>query len=158
MSSELAKIIQRIKHNFLIDCPNKRTSDLLARNWTEMLPGIRVKVSVHRDLNHCKGVIRNNGLKHSTVEEILGDTREQGVVKVERCFTRRGGIKIPTNTFFLTFDKPNLPSEVQAAYYNIDVSMYIPRPLQCYSCFKFGHISSRCKAKGLLLFLSQALL
>ena len=30
-------------------------------------------------------------------------------------------------------------------YFNIPVSQYVPNPLRCYKCKRFGHVTSKCK-------------
>jgi hypothetical protein len=61
------------------------------------------------------------------------------VTNVKHIFSNKNGIKSPTNTFVLSFAKPSAPKYVKAAYLKIPVEMFIPNPLQCFNCQRFGH-------------------
>ena len=52
---------------------------------------------------------------------------------------------IPTNTLFLTFGSPELPKEITVGYLKVKVSLFVPNPMRCFNCNKFGHTSQRCK-------------
>jgi len=51
----------------------------------------------------------------------------------------------PTNTFILTFATPTPPKFVKAAYLRIPVELFVPNPLRCYQCQRFGHGKDSCK-------------
>ena len=52
---------------------------------------------------------------------------------------------IPTNTLFLTFGSPELPKEITLGYLKVKVALFVPNPMRCFNCNKFGHTSQRCK-------------
>ncbi|GFS22965.1 nucleic-acid-binding protein from mobile element jockey [Elysia marginata] len=52
---------------------------------------------------------------------------------------------IPTNTFILTFDSPTPPTQVKAGYVKLNVRPYVPTPMRCYKCHKFGHGREKCR-------------
>ena len=54
---------------------------------------------------------------------------------------------MPSNTYLVEFNLATLPSSIKAGYCNIKVEMYIPNPLRCYKCQKFGHGSRSCRGK-----------
>ena len=82
---------------------------------SKSLCGIPITVNPHIYLNSSKGVIRSRDL--------------EGVA---------------TNTFILTFDVPTLPNSVKAGYLHIPIVPYIPNPLRCFKCKKFGHGQNTC--------------
>ena len=46
----------------------------------------------------------------------------------------------------MTFCLPHIPETVQIGYLKVKVSLYVPTPMRCYTCQKFGHTSSKCTA------------
>ncbi|KAK5640937.1 hypothetical protein RI129_009484 [Pyrocoelia pectoralis] len=45
----------------------------------------------------------------------------------------------------LTFNVSKLPRMIQAAFYPLQVRPYIPNPLRCFNCQRFGHSLVNCK-------------
>lgn len=109
---------------------------------------INVKASAHRSLNSSKGIIRCRDLRDSSEDEVLEALRPEGVVHVKHIMRKKGTIPEPTNTFILTFAKPTPPKSVKAVYLNLPVETYIPNPLRCYNCQKYGHGSSTCSRQA----------
>ena len=68
-----------------------------------------------------------------------------GVTHARRIFVRRGGDKIATNTIVLTFDSPKPPATIEAGYLHLKVTPYIPSPMRCFQCQRFGHTKNNCK-------------
>jgi len=58
---------------------------------------------------------------------------------------RDGDSKRRTNTVILTFASPQLPKHITAGYMRVPVDPYIPNPLRCFNCQKYGHSSRACK-------------
>ena len=54
-------------------------------------------------------------------------------------------MEVKTNTLILTFNSPKIPESRKVCYLNIHVSKFVPNPLRCYKCQKFGHVTSKCK-------------
>ena len=107
-----------------------------------------VKVSVHRSLNTCKGVIRCRELRDCSDEEVLEALNHAGVTHVKYILAKKNGSSTPTNTFVITFNRPSLPKSVKAAYQQLPVEPFIPNPLRCFNCQKFGHGKSTCNHKA----------
>ena len=64
---------------------------------------------------------------------------------MNRFILKKDGKDIKTNTLFLTFDFPKPPEKIKLGYYIVNVSPYIPNPLRCFQCQKFGHSKRWCK-------------
>ena len=71
----------------------------------------------------------------------MTELQEQGVVEVHRVTVKRDTEKVPTNTLFLTFNTPEMPMEITVSYLKVKVALFVPNPMQCFSCNKFGHTS-----------------
>jgi len=101
-----------------------------------------------RTLNSCKGVIRSSDLKGLSKDEIADGLRSQGVtdcfhitVKSDNNNTDRR----KTITFILTFNTDTAPARINVGYIRVKVDQYIPNPLRCFKCQKFGHSSRLCR-------------
>ena len=104
-----------------------------------------VKVSPHRSLNVSRGVIRSRDIASCSVEEIVEELRPQGVTAAVIIHARDGDSKRRTNTVILTFASPQPPKHITAGYMRVPVDPYIPNPLRCFNCQKYGHSSRACK-------------
>ena len=106
---------------------------------------MEIIVKPHGSLNVVKGVITCRDLLCCSSEEILEGLGSQGVVEVRRINSRVDGVLTPTATLILTFKSHSLPETVKAGFIRIKVRPYIPNPLRCFNCQRFGHTSDRCK-------------
>ena len=107
---------------------------------------VKVEVTPHPTLNSTRGIIRDraNVLSVCTEDEIIEGLKDQGVSAVRRFKTSRNGEVKETNTYQLTFDRPELPKEIKVCYHLIKVQTYYPSPLRCFKCQQFGHHKDRC--------------
>ena len=106
---------------------------------------IPITVSPHYSLNTNKGVIRCPDIKECSDEEILEGLKDEGVIKLDRISVFRDGQREPTGTFILTFQSQTLPKYIRVGYYRVAVSQFIPNPMRCYKCQKFGHTKFNCR-------------
>ena len=100
-------------------------------------------------LNSSKGVIRDyhQDLQDMSDEEIRKELASQGVTKVSRFILKKDNKEIKTNTLFLNFDAHKPPEKIKIGYCIVNVQPYIPNPLRCFQCQKFGHSKKWCKNK-----------
>jgi hypothetical protein len=104
-----------------------------------------VKVSAHSTMNLSKGVVTCRDLLNCPVDVIKSELSSQQVSDVRRITTRRDGVIQDTPSLILTFNTPHLPSHIIAGFYSLKVRPYIPSPLRCFRCQKFGHTANYCK-------------
>lgn len=128
--------------DILVEVHKKAHCDNLLK--TTSIYNIPITVRPHGTLNSCKGVIRCRDLIDCTEEEMLAELKGQGVIAVRRIFITRNGKKILTGTSILTFNSPEPPKSLKAAYLHLNVDRYIPNPLRCFKCQKFGHHQAAC--------------
>lgn len=105
-----------------------------------------VAVTPHSTLNFSRGQVTSRDLLNCSTEEILQNLSSQGVTDVRRRTFMRNGNRENTSTLILTFDTPELPRRVTAGYLSLPVTTWIPPPLRCYRCQRFGHTSTTCKS------------
>ena len=141
------KNTKKIKDFLLIECERKaQSNNLLQMN---KIGDHDIESSPHRTLNQCKGIIRyrGNDMDDLTDEEICAELKPQGVKSVKRFTTKKENVIVKLNTFLLTFNSTSLPSSIHIGLYNVRVSKYIPNPVRCFQCQRFGHGKSQCKGK-----------
>ncbi|XP_015923302.2 uncharacterized protein [Parasteatoda tepidariorum] len=106
-----------------------------------------VKVSPHTSLNTSKGVISASEFIDDTEETLIENLKDQKVISVRRIRIRRDDKLIPTKHLILTFNQPKIPPSIKLAWYNYPVRHYIPNPLRCFQCQKFGHSRASCRGQ-----------
>lgn len=75
----------------------------------------------------------------------MENLQDQGVVAVRRITIFRECKKLPTKHIILTFNTPDLPTSIKAAYLKCSIRPFIPNPLRCYKCQRFGHSKDSCR-------------
>ncbi|XP_067130129.1 uncharacterized protein [Centruroides vittatus] len=95
------------------------------------LGAMEVTVTPHGSLNSSRGVISEIDLMSEDESDIQISLSDQGVTAL-----------------ILTFNKPTLPSFITAGYLRCPVRPYIPNPLHCFKCQRFGHSQTSCRGKG----------
>ncbi|XP_023229385.1 uncharacterized protein LOC111629720 [Centruroides sculpturatus] len=110
---------------------------------------MEVTVTPHGSLNTSRGVISEVDLMSEEESDIQIGLLDQGVTAVRHISIRRDGKLIPTKHLLLTFNKPALPSFITAGYLHYPVRPYIPNPLRCFKCQRFGHSQTSCRGKSL---------
>ena len=105
---------------------------------------IDVEVNAHGTLNTCKGVVVCSDLLNCSEEEIARELASQGVIACRRLTMRRDGQIIPSASHVLTFNRSTLPEKIKAGIHRLSVRLFVPQPMQCFQCLRFGHTASRC--------------
>ena len=134
----------------MIECFRKQQSlNLLALKHVN---DINISASPHRTLNSSRGIIRyrDDDLSELTDAEISKELEPQGIINVKRFISRKTGQEVKLNTFLITFNTPNIPTSIRIGLYNVRVNPYIPNPVRCFKCQKFGH--GQCQCKGKIMF------
>ncbi|XP_055939445.1 uncharacterized protein LOC129969062 [Argiope bruennichi] len=129
--------------DLLIEVNSKKQAQQVTK--LKALATIPVTVSPHSSLNYSKGVITCGELYNVSLEEISKGFQQQGVTHVRRITIRRNGQLINTKHLILTFHSPKLPEFVYAGYLKLPVRAYIPNPLRCFQCQRFGHSKANCR-------------
>ena len=117
----------------------QQASDLLKLDTFASCP---IKTSTHRTMNSCKGVVKSQELSETSRDELLENLSKQGVTDVKQIMFTQNGEKKKSRTMILTFSTRTPPDQIKAGYSNVAVEQYIPAPLRCFSCQKFGHHQS----------------
>lgn len=106
----------------------------------------KVKGSLVFDKKLVRGVISGIPLREST-DAVKENITNAKITDVKRLKTKRDGVVTDSLSMVLTFDEIKLPERVFIGYMSYEVKMYIPPPLRCYKCQRFGHVAAVYKGK-----------
>ena len=56
-------------------------------------------------------------------------------------------MRVKTPLIILTFNSTTLPDNVKVGFLQVAVRPYIPNPLRCNKCFKYGHLAKFCRSQ-----------
>jgi hypothetical protein len=141
------KSVKKLKSGaLLIEVTKQQHSTSLLT--TRDLAGIPVIGKEHFGLNQSKGILfnRDHDLDDIPEQEIQNELESQGVVNVKRFTKKRDGNIEQTNTYLLTFGMPVLPKTIKVGFYQMKIETYVPNPLRCFKCQRFGHSQTNCKS------------
>ena len=135
-------IKRQFNGDIYLTCSKKSKSDNLLKCvlFGNIAP---VVVTPHRSLNSSKGVVRNWEIARTDPDEIKENVPM--ITDVHRIVVKRNNLEVKTNTLILTFNTPKIPDSLKICYFNIPVSQYVPNPIRCYKCQRFGHVKSTTK-------------
>ncbi|GFV09916.1 RNA-directed DNA polymerase from mobile element jockey [Trichonephila clavipes] len=137
------KSVKRLRSGDLLIETNsalQTKSFLLAKSFLDS----PITISPHKTLNSCRGVISESDLLTTPDAEILDGFSDQGVIQVRRITIKKDNSVIPTKHLILIFNRPKLPTTIKAGYLNCKIRPYIPNPLRCFKCQRFGHSQNSC--------------
>nr|XP_043069358.1 uncharacterized protein LOC122322068 [Drosophila bipectinata] len=116
------------------------------------IANMEILVTEHKTLNSSKGVIYSNDLRYIDEETILQELKPQKVIEVKKTMKKQTtSNNTNTNTtetglIILTFESHKLPEILRIGYETVRVRDYIPLPLRCKKCLRFGHPTPICKS------------
>ena len=130
--------------NLMIKCENiQQMSQLLhSRYLSDGVRSVQIVTSVVQPAG-AKAVIYRVPLD-LTDEDLLEILKPQKVTYIKRFKNKDSSY---STTVFLQFSSPQLPAEVRVGYLLFKVKSYIPKPLRCFNCNRFGHVASNCRGK-----------
>ena len=137
------KNVKKLKNGtLLIETTRKMQTDILLKS--NKFFNLPVEVSPHKSLNSSKGIIRDRNLRGESDENILEYLTPQGVTAVKRFKVKKGHDLVPKNSILLTFNSVQPPKTIKIFFQIIPVDLYVPNPLRCFNCQKFGNHEDKC--------------
>ena len=127
--------LKRYGKNILIKANGDTQAELLNRFKGSPSGNIKT-ITPHRTFNTLKGVIYSRELTAFSDEEIL-DMCPPNVCQVRKL---RG----TNNAVLLTFSTSFIPDYITFDHLRMKVRRYRAQPTQCYRCFDYGHVVSKC--------------
>ncbi|XP_055938130.1 uncharacterized protein LOC129968299 [Argiope bruennichi] len=142
---EVVSIRKLRSGDLLVEVNSRKQAQQLLK--LKALATIPVNVSAHRTLNSSKGVITCGELFNVSLEEITQKLSSKGMTHVRRITIRRDGKLLETKHLVLTFNSTKVPESIKAGYLKLPVKAFIPNPLRCFKCQRFGHSKANCRGK-----------
>ncbi|XP_037930370.1 uncharacterized protein LOC119665135, partial [Teleopsis dalmanni] len=102
--------------------------------------------TLHKSLNISKGVIYSNELRNIDEKVIVEELKTQKVVEVKKILKKQNEILVETGLIIISFETLTIPEKIMIGYEAVRVRNYIPLPLQCKKCCRFGHPTTVCKS------------
>lgn len=130
--------------SLLVICKNEEQQQKAIK--IDKLNGQRVKCSMAYGKKFVGGVISGIPLSES-VDSVKEGINIVKVREAKRLKTRRNGNICDSLSIMLTFEEDKLPDKVFIGYMSYDVKVYIPPPLRCFKCQRYGHVAAICKGK-----------
>lgn len=93
-----------------------------------------IEVLAHPTLNNIQGIIFCPDLNSMDSESI----RPQGIVNVHQMTKMINHIRKAIGLYVITFEAQKLPQYLKIGFSTVKVRTYIPNPLRCMRCQKFG--------------------
>lgn len=148
MNGEAREMRKLRNGTVLVRTMNANQAKLLM-SATTLVEGINIKVTIHGKLNTSQGVVTCFDLKNASDDEILKELKPQGVIGMKRLKRKnKEGVMEDTDSILFTFNKCSPPETITIGFYQrIRVRLYVPRPLQCFNCQRFGHTAKQCKVE-----------
>lgn len=108
--------------------------------------GTPITIKLDTRLNTSRAVVVCKQLAGIDAKDIETELKDQHVISV-RHISKLNADKTRSNTgvVILTFSKPTPPERIRIGYRSCYTETYYPRPMQCYRCYEFQHISKNCK-------------
>jgi len=105
-----------------------------------------VKGVIASDKEMIRGVITGIPVKDS-IEELIGNIKNVKIKEAKYLKMKRDGVLSDSLSILLTFDENRLPEKVLIGFMSYNVRVYIPPPLRCFKCQRYGHVAAVCKGK-----------
>lgn len=130
--------------NIIIFCKNEKQQKV-AQGIKSML-GQSVSCTVPSKRVWLKGVIYGIPIDVST-NTIKSNIKGVKVTEVKRLKCVRNKEKVDSLSVMLQFDEEKMPERVYIGYVSYAVRAYVPPPIRCFKCQKYGHVAAVCKGK-----------
>lgn len=144
---EFAKVLR--DGNLMIGCAD---SDQVKRvNNLKEINGIKVssvsKVGSRAGIRRGRKGVISRVPTNLNIEEIKNNLKGGRITNAYRIKIWKDGVKKDSETVVIEFEGDVLPGRVMIGFMCYYVREFVPKPVRCFKCQKFGHVASSCKQK-----------
>lgn len=137
--------VKKLKDNrLLLFCKDSKQQKTIL--GLKSMIGIKVECSIPEEKKWIRGVMTGIPIDVS-VEEIKRNITGATVKEVKRLKCFRNGEKSDSLSVMMVFDEIKMPERVYLGFLSYVVRTYIPPPLRCFKCQKYGHVAAVCHGK-----------
>ena len=137
IAGELASVTRLRSGDYLIQAKTAKQSETLLAA-TNLLD-VPVVFAPHRSFNQSQAVITCRDINDCSNEEITENLSAQGVIAAKRLGH--------SSSYIITFGMPTIPHNVKVGWLNCVCRPYIPNPIRCFNCQRYGHGTRTCKQR-----------
>lgn len=143
ITSQISEVSPQRNGELLILAKTKNAAAALLKAKT--LGGLcNVECYEHPFLNSAKAIIYCPALMDMEENDIVAGLKSQGVIEVRKIKKFKDGTLITTPLLIITVNTPEIPKVIKVGYLQVEARIYIPSPLRCTVCQKYGHGKKRC--------------
>ena len=114
---------------------------------TSLGNNINVTITPHKSLNTIKAVFFSRELRGIPEEEIAHELKSQKVIEIKKILKKHENNLIETGLIIATINSTSIPDSLYIGYQKVYLRPFLPNPLKCNNCFKFGHPAKYCTAQ-----------
>lgn len=141
---EFAKVLS--DGNLLVGCNNEEQANKTLK--IKEIGGIKVvstnRVGSKNKISGQKGIIFGVPL-NICMDEFKGNLKGGKVVDAHRLKAVVEGVRKDTETVVIEFQGEGIPKRVMLGVMSYIVREFIPGPVRCFNCQRFGHVATRCR-------------
>ncbi|XP_026094828.1 uncharacterized protein LOC113066913 [Carassius auratus] len=130
--------------NLIIICKDEKQQKK-ALSITSML-GLLVSCTLMKKKPWVRGVITGIPTDVNT-DKIKSCVEGAKVVGAKRLQYVKNKERMDSLSVMLQFDEERMPERVKIGYVSYPVRPYVPPPLRCFKCQKYGHVNAVCRGK-----------
>ncbi|XP_049328199.1 uncharacterized protein LOC125787671 [Astyanax mexicanus] len=112
----------------------------------KFLGGKKVIPRLFKDKQRLQGVVTGVSLDVS-MDQLKRNLSGGTVIEAVRLKGFRNGVKGDSLSVMILFDGDILPDRVYLGYISFPVRAYIPPPIRCFNCQRYGHVAAACRGK-----------
>ncbi|XP_061909386.1 uncharacterized protein LOC133653724 isoform X2 [Entelurus aequoreus] len=140
---EIAKVLR--DGRLLIKCKNGEQKSKAMRLQKPCNKIIKEKIEVG-ERKGARGVV--TGIpRGENLEELKRQIKGGTVKMLTRMMAYRNGEKMESESVLVQFVEEVLPQRIMIGFLSFYVRAYVPPPVRCFKCQRYGHIASVCHAK-----------
>lgn len=147
LSADAVTTVKILRNGSIAITASSDASLLEIQVMTELGPWKMKPPTKTQEKTTVKGVI--SGVHQAiTIDEINEALKtEYEVLKVERLSVKSNGTTVPTRSVAIILKATQLPQRIKLGFEVYQVRQFIPDPLQCYKCRRYGHKAGSCESK-----------